>query len=54
MAGKLKEAKQSFELYLLAAPNAQDARDIRKRIAGLEYATEKAAREKTAAEIKKG
>jgi len=45
MAGKLKEAKQSFELYLLAAPNAQDARDIRKRIAGLEYAMEKAARE---------
>ena len=41
-AGKPKEAKQSFELYLLAAPNAQDKRDVRKRIAGLEYATEKA------------
>ena len=44
-AGKLKEAKRSFETYLLAAPNAQDARDVRKRIAGLEYAMEKAAKE---------
>jgi hypothetical protein len=44
-AGKLKEAKRSFEFYLLAAPNAQDARDVRKRIAGLEYAMEKMARE---------
>lgn len=44
MAGKLKDAKQSFEFYLLAAPNAQDARDVRKRIGGLEYAMEKAAR----------
>jgi len=43
-AGKLAEAKRSFELYLLAVPNAQDARDVRKRIAGLEYAMEKAAR----------
>ncbi len=44
-AGKLKEAKRSFEMYLLAAQNAQDARDVRKRIAGLEYAIEKAAKE---------
>jgi tetratricopeptide (TPR) repeat protein len=44
-AGTLKEAKQSFEFYLLAMPNAQDARDVRKRIAGLEYAIEKATRE---------
>ncbi len=51
MAGRLKEAKQSFELYLLAAPNAQDAREVRKRIAGLEYATEKAARESSPAAI---
>jgi tetratricopeptide (TPR) repeat protein len=43
-AGKPKEAKQSFEFYLLAAPDAQDARDVRKRIAGLEYAAEKAAK----------
>lgn len=43
--GKLKEATQSFEFYLLAAPNAKDAREVRKRIAGLEYALEKAANE---------
>ena len=43
-AGKPKEAKQSFEFYLLAAPNAQDAREVRKRIAGLEYAMEKVAK----------
>ena len=44
-AGKLKEAKRSFEFYLLAAPNAQDAREVRKRIAGFEYAMEKATKE---------
>jgi tetratricopeptide (TPR) repeat protein len=44
-AGKPKEAKRSFEFYLLAAPDAQDAREVRKRIAGLEYAAEKAAKE---------
>jgi tetratricopeptide (TPR) repeat protein len=44
-AGKPKEAKRSFEFYLLAAPDAQDARDVRKRIAGLEYAAEKATKE---------
>ena len=49
MAGKLKEAKQSFEFYLLAAPNAQDARDVRKRIGGLEYAAEKAEQESSIA-----
>jgi len=48
-AGKLKEAKRSFEFYLLAAPNAQDARDVRKRIAGLEYAIEKLAKESSPA-----
>jgi tetratricopeptide (TPR) repeat protein len=48
-AGKLKDAKQSFEFYLLAAPNAQDAREVRKRIAGLEYAIEKAAKESSPA-----
>jgi len=44
-AGKHKEAKHSFEFYLLAAPDAQDRREVRKRIAGLEYAIEKTARE---------
>lgn len=44
-AGQTQAAKQNFEFYLLAAPNALDARDVRKRIAGLEYAMEKAAKE---------
>jgi len=44
-AGKPKEAKRSFEFYLFAEPNAKDARDVRKRIAGLEYAAEKAEKE---------
>jgi len=39
--GKFKEAKQGLELYLLAAPNAKDAEDVQKRIAGIEYAIEK-------------
>jgi tetratricopeptide (TPR) repeat protein len=50
-AGKLKEAKRSFEFYLLAVPNAQDARDVRKRIAGLEYAIEKLAKKSSPAAI---
>jgi tetratricopeptide (TPR) repeat protein len=41
-AGKTGDAIESFKLYLLAAPAAPDARDVRKRIAGLEYAAEKA------------
>ena len=40
-AGKPKEAKRSFEFYLIAAPNAQDARAVRKRIGGLDFAMEK-------------
>jgi len=48
-AGKLKKAKRSVEFYLLAAPNAQDAREVRKRIAGLEYAIEKLAKESSPA-----
>ena len=43
--GTLTEAKRSFEFYLLSAPDAPDARDVRKRIAGLEYAIERAAKE---------
>ena len=39
---KPAEAKRNFELYLLAAPSAKDARDVRRRIAGLEFAIEKA------------
>ncbi len=50
-AGKLMEAKRGFEVYLLAVPNAQDARDVRKRIAGLEYAMEKATKESSPQEV---
>ena len=50
-AGQTQAAKQNFEFYLLAAPNALDARDVRKRIAGLEYAMEKAAKESSPAAI---
>ncbi len=43
-AGKPQEAKRSFGFYLLAEPSAKDAREVRKRIGGLEFAMEKAAR----------
>jgi tetratricopeptide (TPR) repeat protein len=39
--GKMEEAIKNLKLYLLAAPNAQDARDVKKKIAGLEYEIEK-------------
>lgn len=41
-AGENKEAIRSFNLYLLAAPNANDAQAIKKRIGGLQYAAQKA------------
>jgi tetratricopeptide (TPR) repeat protein len=41
-AGELKEAILSFNLYLLAAPNADDAQAVNKRIGGLQYAMQKA------------
>ena len=37
----MKEAIHSFNLYLLAAPNANDVQAIKKRIGGLQYATQK-------------
>jgi len=40
-----QKAIESLNLYLLAAPNAKDAREVRKRIAGLEYAAEKSAKQ---------
>ena len=46
-AGKPDEAIKSLRLYLLAAPNAQDTREVQKRIAGLEYESEKQAKTKT-------
>lgn len=42
-AGENKEAIRNFNLYLLAAPNADDAQTVKKRIGGLQYATQKAA-----------
>jgi tetratricopeptide (TPR) repeat protein len=41
-AGENKEAIRSFNLYLLAAPNADDAIAVKKRIGGLQYAAQKA------------
>lgn len=41
-AEKYAEAKNSCEFFLASAPSAQDSSDVRKRIAGLEYALEKA------------
>lgn len=38
-------AKQSLSLYLLAAPDASDAKDVKSRIYELEYRQEKAAKE---------
>lgn len=37
-------AEAAFQLYLKAAPRAQDAAEVRKKIAGLRYLKEKAAR----------
>ena len=45
-AGKPDEAIKSLRLYLLAAPNAPDVREVQKRIAGLEYESEKQAKTK--------
>ena len=43
-AGKIDEAVRSLKLYLIAEPNASDEREVRKKIAGLEYAKEKQTR----------
>ena len=40
-AGENKDAIRNFNLYLLAAPNADDAVDVKKRIGGLQYAQQK-------------
>ena len=50
-AGQFKNAIIQFNLYLMAAPDAQDANAVRKRIGGLEYAAGKAARESSPAAI---
>jgi tetratricopeptide (TPR) repeat protein len=41
-ASEYKEAIRNFNLYLLAAPDASDATDVKKRIGGLQYAEQKA------------
>ena len=43
-ANQSQRAANNFKLYLLAEPNAKDAREVQKRIAGLEYAAEKVAK----------
>jgi tetratricopeptide (TPR) repeat protein len=43
-AGKTDEAIRNLKLYLIAEPNASDEREVRKKIAGLEYAKEKQTR----------
>jgi tetratricopeptide (TPR) repeat protein len=42
-AGENNEAIRSFNLYILAAPNADDLQGVKKRIGGLQYAAQKAA-----------
>jgi ankyrin repeat protein len=49
MAGENKEAIRSFSLYLLAAPDADDAQAVKKRIGGLQYAALTAEAKKNAA-----
>lgn len=51
-AGENKEAIRSFNLYLLAAPNANDAQVIKKRIGGLQYVAQKAEDEANSPEAK--
>ena len=41
-AGENKEAIHNFNLYLLAAPDADDAMAVKKRIGGLQFAAQKA------------
>jgi tetratricopeptide (TPR) repeat protein len=43
-ANQPQSAADAFKQYLLAEPNAKDASDVQKRIDGLEYAAEKAAK----------
>jgi tetratricopeptide (TPR) repeat protein len=51
-AGQLEDAIKNFNLYLLALPDAKDAREVRERIGGLKYAKEKAGQEKQAVEAR--
>lgn len=49
-AGQLVEAMRSYKLYLLAAPSAPDAQQVRTRIFGLEYKAEQKKEEASKAE----
>jgi len=42
-AKRLDEAIAAFKWYLVAAPDAQDAKEVRERIGGLKYSAERAA-----------
>lgn len=44
-SGRLAEAVQNYELYLLAAPGAPDQREVGKRVAGLKFKQEVASKE---------
>lgn len=50
-AGKYKEAIQSLKLYLLAAPDASDAKAVKTLIYEIEYRQEKAAKESSPAAV---
>lgn len=49
-AEKYAEAKKNCGFFLASSPSAQDASDVRKRIAGLEFAIEKVAKQKNQGE----
>jgi tetratricopeptide (TPR) repeat protein len=51
-SGQHVEAIRSFKLYLLAAPSATDADDVKTRIAGLEYKIERSKEEARAQQKK--
>jgi tetratricopeptide (TPR) repeat protein len=48
-AGETRDAIRNFGLYLLAAPSAEDAQAVKKRIGGLQYASEEVQQAQTAA-----
>ncbi len=50
-AGKYREAMQSLKLYLLAAPEASDAKAVKTLIYEIEYRQEKAAKDSSPAAI---
>jgi tetratricopeptide (TPR) repeat protein len=50
-ANQYEEATKYFEFYLKIRPDTPDAQKIRKKIGGLKYATQKAARESSPAAI---